>query len=193
MRNRGVSVLLVFVVIIIAVVGILFSFSFGSYNSLVSMDENVNKQWANVESKLQRRFDLIPNLVESVKGAMAQEKEVFTAIADARAKMAGAKTTTEKVEASNQLEGALGRLLVVAENYPELKSNQNVTALMDELAGTENRISVERDRYNEVVGEYNSAIRKFPKSIFAGMFGFKERPYFQATEGAENAPKVKFD
>lgn len=193
MRSQGVSVALILVAIIVAVVGILFAFSFGSYNSLVSMDESVNQQWANVESKLQRRFDLIPNLVESVKGAMAQEKEVFTAIADARAKMAGAKTMDEKVEASNQLEGALGRLLVVTENYPELKSNQNVTALMDELAGTENRISVERDRYNEVVSKYNASIRRFPKNIFAGMFDFKERPYFKATEGAENAPKVKFD
>lgn len=193
MRSKGVSVALILVAIIVGVIGILFAFSFGSYNSLVSMDESVNQQWANVESKLQRRFDLIPNLVESVKGAMAQEKEVFTAIADARAKMAGAKTMDEKVEASNQLEGALGRLLVVTENYPELKSNQNVTALMDELAGTENRISVERDRYNEVVSKYNASIRRFPKNIFAGMFGFKERPYFKATEGAENAPKVKFD
>lgn len=193
MKNSGVSVVLVLVVIILVVVGIMFAFSFGSYNSLVSLDEGVNTQWANVESKLQRRFDLIPNLVESVKGAMSQEKEVFTAIADARAKMAGAKTTTEKVEASNQLEGALGRLLVVTENYPELKSNQNVTALMDELAGTENRISVERDRYNEVVKKYNSTIRRFPSNIFAGMFGFEKRPYFEATEGAENAPKVDFD
>lgn len=180
-------------IVILAVIGIFVFSLFGSYNSLVALDESVNTQWANVESKLQRRYDLIPNLVESVKGAMAQEKEVFTAIADARARLAGAGTTTEKVEASNELEGALSRLLVVVENYPELKSNQNVTALMDELAGTENRISTERDRYNEIVRKYNESVRKFPKNILAGMFGFEQRPYFEATAGADVAPKVNFD
>jgi len=184
---------LIAVVVILVVIGIVLSMFFGSYNSLVSLDENANTQWANVESKLQRRFDLIPNLVESVKGSMAQEQEIFTAIADARARMAGATSLNEKVDASNQLEGALGRLLVVTENYPELKSNENVTALMDELAGTENRISVERDRYNEVVKEYNQAIRKFPKNIMAGMFGFDKRSYFEATQGADKAPEVKFN
>lgn len=184
---------LIVILVIVAIIGIFVISLFGSYNSLVALDENVNTQWANVESKLQRRYDLIPNLVESVKGAMKQEQEVFTAIADARAKLAGAGSVTEKVEASNQLEGALSRLLVVVENYPELKSNQNVTALMDELAGTENRISTERDRYNTVVRDYNKAVRSFPKSILAGMFGFKERPYFEATEGANIAPKVDFN
>lgn len=184
---------LIAIVAVLVIISILAASVFGSYNSLVALDEKVNNQWANVESKLQRRYDLIPNLVESVKGAMAQEKEVFTAIADARSKMAGAQTTDEKVEASNQLESAIGRLLVVVENYPELRSNANVTALMDELAGTENRISTERDRYNEAVSEYNSTIRKFPKNILAGMFGFEQRPYFEATEGAETAPQVKFD
>jgi len=186
--KKGLVALIVAVVIIIGLVGSVF----GSYNSLVALDEDVNTQWANVESKLQRRFDLIPNLVESVKGAMAQEKEVFTAIADARAKMAGANTVDEKVQASSELEGALSRLLVVVENYPELKSNQNVTALMDELAGTENRISVERDRYNEVVKKYNQSVRSFPKNILAGMFNFEQRPYFEATKGADQAPKVNF-
>jgi len=184
---------LIALIVILVVIGIFVVSVFGSYNSLVALDENVNSQWANVESKLQRRFDLIPNLVESVKGAMSQEQEVFTAIADARAKMAGAQGTTEKVEASNELEGALGRLLVVVENYPELKSSENVTALMDELAGTENRISTERDRYNEVVNNYNSTIKKFPKNILAGMFGFEQRQYFKATDGADVAPEVKFD
>jgi len=184
---------LIAVVVILAVIGIIISMFFGSYNSIVTLDENVNTQWANVESKLQRRFDLIPNLVESVKGVMAQEKEIFTAIADARARMAGAKSLNEKVDASNQLEGALGRLLVVTENYPVLKSNENVTALMDELAGTENRISVERDRYNEEVRQYNSSIRKFPKNLMAGMFGFEKRSYFEATQGSDKAPVVKFD
>lgn len=184
---------LIAIVAVLVIIGILAASVFGSYNSLVALDEKVNNQWANVESKLQRRYDLIPNLVESVKGAMAQEKEVFTAIADARSKMAGAQTTDEKVEASNQLESAIGRLLVVVENYPELRSNANVTALMDELAGTENRISTERDRYNEAVSQYNATIRKFPKNILAGMFGFEQRSYFEATEGAEKAPQVKFN
>nr|WP_300093388.1 LemA family protein [Sedimentibacter sp.] len=184
---------LIALIAVLVIIGVLAASVFGSYNSLVALDERVNTQWANVESKLQRRFDLIPNLVESVKGAMAQEKEIFTAISDARARMAGAKTTAEEVEASSALEGALGRLLVVVENYPELKSNENVRGLMDELAGTENRISTERDRYNEAVKDYNSAIRKFPKNILAGMFGFEQRPYFESTEGAENAPEVKFD
>lgn len=188
MKKGGIVIIAILAIVVIMVLSL-----FGSYNSLVALDESVNAQWANVESKLQRRFDLIPNLVESVKGAMAQEKEVFTAIADARAKMAGARTMDEKVEASSQLEGALGRLLVVTENYPELKSNQNVTALMDELAGTENRISVERDRYNEAVNKYNKEIRKFPKNIMAGMFGFESRPYFEATGDANKAPEVKFN
>lgn len=188
MKKGGIVLLVILVLIGIFVLSI-----FGSYNSLVSLDEDVNTQWANVESKLQRRYDLIPNLVESVKGAMKQEQEVFKAIADARAKLAGAGSTSEKVEASNELEGALSRLLVVVESYPELKSNQNVTALMDELAGTENRISTERDRYNEVVREYNRTIRSFPKNIMAGMFGFEQRPYFEATPGAENAQKINFD
>ena len=187
--NKG----LIALIAILVIIGILAASVFGSYNSLVALDEKVNTQWANVESKLQRRFDLIPNLVESVKGAMAQEKEIFTAIADARSRMAGAQTTTERVEASNELEGALGRLLVVVENYPELRSNENVRGLMDELAGTENRISTERDRYNEAVNQYNSSIRKFPRNILAGMFGFEKRPYFEATEGAETAPQVNFD
>lgn len=184
---------LISLIAVLVIIGILAASVFGSYNSLVALDEKVNTQWANVESKLQRRFDLIPNLVESVKGAMAQEKEIFTAIADARSRMAGAQTTTERVEASNALEGALGRLLVVVENYPELRSNENVRGLMDELAGTENRISTERDRYNEAVNNYNSSIRKFPRNILAGMFGFEQRPYFEATEGAETAPQVNFD
>lgn len=183
---------LIVLIAVIVIIGIFAASIFGSYNSLVSLDEGVSTQWANVESKLQRRFDLIPNLVESVKGAMSQEKEIFTTIADARAKLAGAGTTDERVQASGELEGALSRLLVVMENYPELKSNENVKALMDELSGTENRISVERDRYNEVVRSYNSAIRSFPKNIMAGMFGFEKKPYFEAAPGAETVPEVKF-
>lgn len=164
----------------------------GTYNSMVTMSEDVDAQWANVENVLQRRFDLIPNLVESVKGAMAQEQEVFGQIAEARARMAGATTIDEQVEASSALEGALGRLLVVMENYPELRSNENVTRLMDELAGTENRIAVERGRYNEAVRGYNTRIRRFPTNIVAGMMGFDQRTYFEATAGADEAPRVNF-
>lgn len=191
--KKGLIVGLIIIVALILLAVVVVTSTFGSYNSLVAMDEEVNSQWAVVDSSLQRRFDLIPNLVESVKGAMAHEEAVFTAIADARSKLAGAGSTDERVEASNELEGALARLLVVVENYPELKSNQNVTALMDELAGTENRINVERNRYNEVVRKYNSAIRSFPKNIIAGIFGFEARTYFEASPGADEAPKVNFD
>ncbi|MBE9387917.1 LemA family protein [Vagococcus salmoninarum] len=175
---------------VVVVIGILFG---TTYNGLVSKEADVDAQWANVESKLQRRYDLIPNLVNSVKGSMKQEKEVFGNIADARAKMAGAKGPEEVSEASGELEGALSRLLVVMENYPELKSNENVQTLMTQLEGTENRISVERDRYNEAVKSYNVAIRKFPKSIFASIGGFDKKEFFEADKGAEKAPDVNFD
>ena len=178
------------IIALVVIAGLLVMPLIGSYNNLVTLSENADQQWANVETVLQRRYDLIPNLVESVKGAMAQEQEVFGQIADARAAMAGASTVDEQVEASNQLEGALGRLLVVMENYPELRSNDNVTRLMDELAGTENRISVERGRYNEKVADYNRKIKRFPTVIIAGMMGFDERAYFEAADGAETAPKV---
>ncbi len=164
----------------------------GTYNSMVKSRQAVDAQWANVESKLQRRYDLIPNLVESVKGIMAQEKAVFGQIADARAKLSGARTSDDKAAASSELEGALSRLLVVMENYPQIKSNEQVNTLMTELAGTENRISVERDRYNQVVQQYNTKLVAFPTVIFAKMLGFKEANYFKATAGAENAPQVKF-
>ncbi len=184
--KKGIGIIIAIVVLI----GIIALPLMGTYNSLVTLSENADQQWANVESKLQRRYDLIPNLVESVKGAMAQEQEVFGNIADARAKMAGASTPDEQVAASNQLEGALGRLLVVMENYPVLKSNDNVTRLMDELAGTENRISVERDRYNTTIADYNRKIKRFPTNIAAGIMGFDDRAYFEAAPGAETAPQV---
>lgn len=175
---------------LIALVVILGTYVFGSYNKLVSQEEEVNAQWAVVESKLQRRYDLIPNLVETVKGSMKQEQEVFGQIADARSKMAGTNSVEEKVDAANTLEGAIGRLLVVMENYPELKSNENVTRLMDELAGSENRISVERDRYNGSVMEYNKSIKTFPKNIIAKIFNFESMKYFESNKEAQNAPKV---
>ncbi len=186
---KGTLKIIIVIVAILAIVGGLYG---STYNALVTRSEQVNAQWAVVESSLQRRFDLIPNLVESVKGAMAQEQEVFGRIADARARMAGATTVDERVAASNELEGALGRLLVVMENYPQLQSIGTVNRLMDELAGTENRINVERNRYNERVQVYNQTIRTFPRNILAGMMGFEARRYFEAAEGAQEAPRVNF-
>lgn len=171
------------------------AFVFGSaYNKLVNLNESINGSWAQVENVLQRRHDLIPNLVNTVKGYMEHEKEVFTHIADARAALAGARTLDEKVKANTAMESALARLLVVVENYPDLKANQNFLALQDELAGTENRIAVERMRYNEVVRNYNITVRKFPSNLAARIFGFEKRDvYFEAVEGAKEVPQVKFD
>lgn len=159
-------------------------------NNLITLEENIESQMANIDSKLQRRNDLIPNVVSAVKGAMKQETEVFTAIADARSKMAGAKTDNEKFEASNELSSAISRLLVVKESYPELKSNEQVSKLITELEGTENRISVERDKYNSAVKDYNTAIRKFPNSLVANIAGHDKKEYFEASKGAEIAPEV---
>ncbi|MBT9176322.1 MAG: hypothetical protein DDT20_00635 [Firmicutes bacterium] len=186
--GRILGVLLV-VVGLLAVLGISLV---GSYNSFVQLSQQVDSQFANLEARLQRRFDLIPNLVETVKGHMAHEQEVFSNIAEARARMAGARTVDERVGATNQLEGALGRLLVVMENYPQLKAQESVSRLMDELAGTENRITVERDNFNAVVQQYNTRIKSFPAVILANMFGYEARDYFQADPGAQQAPRVTF-
>ncbi|MCD6086360.1 MAG: LemA family protein [Candidatus Hydrothermae bacterium] len=180
------------VLAIILVVLILFLPFISLYNRLVSLREGVDEKWAQVETQLQRRLDLIPNLVETVKGYAAHEKEVFENIAAARAKLSGAKTREEIMEGNRELEGALARLLAIVENYPQLKANETFNRLMDELAGTENRIAVARMRYNETVRDYNMTIKKFPTNIIANMFGFREQPYFEAQKGAEEAPKVKF-
>lgn len=164
----------------------------GTYNSLVTQSESIDGQWAQVENQLQRRFDLIPNLVETVKGYAAQEQEIFIQVADARARMAGATTPQERVEAANMLEGALGRLLVVVENYPELKSDQTFIRLMDELTGTENRLATERMRFNDLTREYNTSIRRVPTAFYARVFGFESREYLQAPEDAHTAPDVTF-
>ncbi len=164
----------------------------GYYNSFVSQNNAIDGQWKQVEVQYQRRFDLIPNLVESAKGIQKQEQAVFGDIAAARANYAGAQTTDQKVQAANQLEGSLARLLVIVENYPQLKSDQAVLKLMDELAGTENRVSVERRRYNELVQSYNTSVSTLPGKLFAGIFGFGTRQYFEATPGSENAPRVSF-
>jgi len=166
----------------------------GSYNGLVTMNNNVDTTWSTVQTQYQRRFDLVPNLVNATKGVLKQEKEVFTAIADARTRYAGAPSgSNEQVQATTQYEGALARLLVVMENYPQLKSIEAVQRLTDELAGTENRIAVARDRYNVVVGSYNGAIKRFPRNIIAGMFGFSPREFFKSDEGASAAPTVNLE
>ena len=163
-----------------------------SYNTFVSQEEAIKTQWAQVENQLQRRNDLIPNLVETVKGFAQQERDVFGQIADSRAKLAGARTPEEQIEAANQQSAALARLLVVVENYPQLRSNESFNRLMDELSGTENRIAVERMRYNERVQEYNTSRRQFPSNLTARVFGFKEYPVFNAPPEAERVPKVDF-
>lgn len=163
-----------------------------SYNKFTTQEEAIKAQWAEVDNQLQRRNDLIPNLVETVKGFAAQEQTVFQAIADARAKMAGAQTPTEKIDAANAETSALGRLFVVVENYPQLKSNEQFMNLQTELAGTENRLAVARMRYNEKVQDYETARKKFPGNITAKMFGFKDHPYWQVPEDVKGAPKVNF-
>jgi LemA protein len=165
----------------------------GIRNELVTDREAVRAQWSQVDVALQRRADLVPNLVETVKGIAKQEQQVFSDIANARAAMMGARTPGERIAANTQLEGALGRLMVVVENYPQLKSNENFLRLQDELAGTENRISVERRRYNEAVQRYNTKIELFPNNIAASIFGFsKEDDYFRTDPASRTAPKVAF-
>lgn len=178
--------------IVIAVVALLVVFGMSSYNSLVSMNENVNGKWSQIENQLQRRADLIPNLVSTVKGYAAHEQQAIQAVADARAKLAGAGGPAAKAQADGELTSALSRLLVVAENYPNLKADKNFRALMDELSGTENRIAVARKDYNDAVQGYNTKIRSLPTSIFAGMMGFSPKEYFRAEEGARQVPQVKF-
>ena len=163
-----------------------------SYNRFVGQEETIKTQWAQVENQLQRRNDLIPNLVETTKGVAQQERDVFGQIAESRAKLAGARTPQETIQAANEQSSALARLLVVVENYPQLRSNETFNRLMDELAGTENRIAVERMRYNERVQEYNTARRQFPSNITASLFGFNEYPLFNAPPDAERVPRVDF-
>jgi len=179
--------------IIVLIIVVTFASCQGKYNELVTLNESVETAWAQVENVLQRRNDLIPNLVETVKGIAAQEQKVFIDVAEARASVGKATTIPDKIAANNQLTAALGRLLLTVERYPDLKSNQNFLALQDELAGTENRIAVERMRYNEVVKAYNVFVRRFPNNILASIFGYsKEDVYFKAQEGADEAPKVDF-
>jgi len=194
--KKGTKITLIIAAIIVAillVVGLgFFSYIVGTYNSLVKMDEGVKAAWAQVENQLQRRMDLIPNYVETVKGYARHEREVFIEVTNARAKVAGSVTPSQQIEANTELTAALSRLLVVVERYPDLKANQNFIRLQDELAGTENRIAVERMRYNEAVRDYNVYIRRFPNNILAGIFGFGRATLFEAPEEAEKPPKVQF-
>lgn len=194
MSNIG-KILLIAILIIVAMVGC------GQYNSLVTKSEQVNNAWSNVESAYQRRADLIPNLVETVKGYANFEQQTLTAVVEARSKATAmtidpSNITPEQLseyqQAQSGLSQALGRLLMISENYPDLKANQNFLELQSQLEGTENRIKVERDKYNGVVTDYNIGVRKFPANLFAGVFGFKPRGQFESEAGAEKAPQVKF-
>src|SRR5262249_12243565 len=188
---------LIAVIVVVVIIGVLVLSVFGSYvstrNTLVTKNEAVKSAWSQVDVVLQRRADLIPNLVETVKGYAAQEVTVFGDIAKARSALLGAQTPGEKIAANGQLDGALGRLLAIVENYPQLKSNENFLRLQDELAGTENRISVERKRYDDDLQAYNTYIMQFPASIFAGWAGFhRNNDYFTASPAAQAVPKVQF-
>ncbi len=184
--------------IALIIVAVLVMMSFGQYvgvrNTLVTKNEAVKSAWSQVDIVLQRRADLIPNLVETVKGYAQQEQTVFGDIAKARSALLSAGNPQQKIAANGQLDGALGRLLLIVENYPQLKSNENFLRLQDELAGTENRIAVERKRYNDTLQDYNTYVQLFPNSIFAGWAGFKANSaYFEASEGSREAPKVNFN
>ncbi len=190
--KRGTIILLIIIGLLLIGALSVYSFVKGTYNALVTADEGVKAAWAQVENQLQRRYDLIPNLVQTVKGYAAHEKEVFLKVTEARAKVGGAGSIGERVKAENELSAALSRLLLVVENYPDLKANQNFIRLQDELAGTENRIAVERRRYNEAVRAYNVMIRTFPRNIIANLFGFEKAEFFEAPEESKAAPKVEF-
>lgn len=186
MQNKKIYVWIGVILLVLIIVG-------GMYNGLVKKDVAVTTAWAQVENVLQRRADLIPNLVSSVKGYVKHEREVLDNLANARTQYAGAKTVEDKMKASNMMEGALARLMVIVENYPNLKANETFARLMDELSGTENRIAVERKRYNEAVQDLNMTIRRVPTNIIAGLFGFKEKQFFAAEPGAKAVPKVDFE
>lgn len=182
---------IVWIVVVVLVLIVIFTFV-GYYNRFVSLEQEVREKYSQIQNQLQRRADLIPNLVETVKGYAIHEREILEEIANARAKLVGARTPGEGATADAELSSALARLLVIVENYPNLKADANFRQLMDELAGTENRIAVARRDYNEAVKKYNSAIKRFPGVLFARMFGFTEKEYFEASPSASKVPEVKF-
>lgn len=191
LSNPMRNLLIALGVILLLVLGV-GAYGMSTYNGLITGREAVSGQWAQVESQYQRRFDLVPNLVESVKGAMKQEQAVFTAIAEARTRYAGAQGVGEKAAAASQYDSAISRLLVVMEQYPELKSIDTVATLMSQIEGTENRIAVERQRFNQAAESYNVTLKRFPTSLIAGMGGFQAVEYTKAEAGAQTAPKVSF-
>lgn len=201
--NRTTRTVLIVLAILVLIVVVIYGGFRNTYNSMVNLDETVNAAWAQVENQYQRRYDLIPNLVETVRGFADQERETLTAVTEARSRAGGVMEMDESLledpeafqrfqEAQSSLGSALQRLLVVTENYPELRSNQNFLTLQDQLEGTENRIAVERRRFNEAARAYNTYIRQFPRVIIANMTGFEAKEYFAATAGAEEAPQVEF-
>lgn len=202
MKNKGMMIGCAIGGVVLLAIAILVSWGISSYNNMVSLDQSVIQQWSQVENQYQRRADLIPNLVNTVKGYADFEKEVLTKVTEARAKVSQFNITSEVLNdpqafakfqsLQGELSGALSRLLVTVENYPQLKANENFLQLQAQLEGTENRISVERKKFNEVVQKYNTTIKRFPASMLAGMFGFGEKQYFKAIQGAETPPKVEF-
>lgn len=188
--KKGLLIVIIVIVAILLIGGIMIG---STYNGILAKSENVDGKFANIDTQLQRRADLIPNLVNTVKGYAKQEQDVINSVTEARSKLAGASSIEDKATANNELTTALNRLLVVVENYPDLKSSQNFIQLSDELAGTENRISVARKNYNDAVKEYNLSIKKFPANIIASMFGFENKQYFEAAEGSQTVPNVNFD
>ncbi|GBE30802.1 lemA family protein [bacterium BMS3Bbin04] len=190
-KKRSVGIILGIAVLFLIVV---FNYSFvqGTYNKMVDYQEITNSAWADVENNLQRRFDLIPNLVSTVKGYAEQEKEVFLGVAQARSQVGAASNRGERIQAEQGLSGALSRMMLVVENYPQLKSDQNFKALQDELAGTENRLAVSRKRYNDAVKQYNVTIRQFPAKLIAGFFNFEPREFYEAPQEAQQNPVVEF-
>ena len=202
MKNKGMMIGCAIGAVVLLAVGMLVIWGISSYNNMVSLDQAVIQSWAQVENQYQRRADLIPNLVNTVKGYADFEKEVLTKVTEARARVSQFNITPEVLNdpqafakfqsLQGELSGALSRLLVTVENYPQLKANENFLQLQAQLEGTENRISVERKKFNEVVQSYNTTIKRFPASLLAGMFGFGEKQYFKAIQGSDTAPKVEF-
>lgn len=191
-KNERGSAVLVALIAIVALIVIAAMLIVPKYNKLVTGEETVDAAWAQVENQLQRRFDLVPNLVNTVKGYAEHEEEIFTQIANARTQYGNANTVEETADANNELSSALSRLLVVVENYPNLKADVQFTRLMDELAGTENRLTVARKDYNDTVQQFNNDVRRFPGNLIAGMFSFEQKDYFEIKEGVEEAPAVDF-